>query len=63
MKEVRKIEKSSRSGAGTREVYKPKWNLFESLEFMRGTVQLNETVSSVMPEPDPPVVSNAFNHK
>ena len=49
MKEVKKVEESTRSGAGTSGVYVPTWPYFASLDFMRSTVEIGETASSVLP--------------
>lgn len=50
VKEVKKVEQSTRSGAGTSGVYVPTWPYFNSLEFMRCTVEIGETASSVLPD-------------
>lgn len=42
-----KIKKSINSGAGTDEIYQPKWFLFDSLSFLDQHTKVRESVSSL----------------
>lgn len=35
MKELKRVESTSPSGAGSDAIYQPKWNLYEELSFLR----------------------------
>ena len=53
VKEHKKVEKSSKSGAGAAEVYVPKWPYYSALNFLATTVEINATESSIIDEIDP----------
>ena len=47
-RELAKFKDSSKSGAGSDEIYVSKWPHFNSLEFLRDTIKPKKTTSSLV---------------
>ena len=47
VKQYKMVVKSSTSGSGTNEVFKPTWAYYEDLMFLKPTVTVNPTESSI----------------
>ncbi|XP_067951834.1 uncharacterized protein [Watersipora subatra] len=58
VKKYKMVQQSSRSGAGAAQVYTPSWPYYERLLFLSSTVDIQETVSSIAPQPEPVVEDN-----
>lgn len=61
MRNEKKIKDSTSSGKGTDDIYRPKWDLYPLLTFLRKTTAQATSISNLDVDGDNPAMSTAYS--